>query len=69
MLNFIEPATIDLFFTLAATFGLLGTAAITLCALPWTDEEIAATKPPQTVFFVCHHTLLEFAPPDSAQSG
>ena len=44
MLNFIEPATIDLFFTLAATMGLLGTAAITLCALPWTDEEIAATE-------------------------
>ena len=44
MLNWIEPATIDLFFTLAATFGLLGTAAITICALPWTDEEIAATE-------------------------
>ncbi len=44
MLNWIEPATIDLFFTLAATIGLLGTAAITLCALPWTDAEIAATE-------------------------
>ena len=44
MLNWIEPATIDLFFTLATTLGLLGTAAITLCALPWTDEEIAATE-------------------------
>ena len=44
MLNWIEPATIDVFFTLATTFGLLGTAAITLCALPWTDAEIAATE-------------------------
>jgi len=44
MLNLIDPATIDLLFTIAATMGLLGTAAITLYALPWTDEEIAATE-------------------------
>ena len=44
MLNLIDPATTDLLFTLTATLGLLGTAAITLCALPWTDHEIAATE-------------------------
>ena len=44
MLNLIDPATTDLLFTIASTLGLLGTAAITLWALPWTDQEIAATE-------------------------
>jgi len=44
MLNLIDPATADLLFTLTTTMGLLGTALITLWALPWTDAEIAATE-------------------------
>ena len=44
MLNLIDAATIDLLFTIATTMGLLGAAAITLYALPWTDEEIASTE-------------------------
>jgi len=44
MLNLIDPATTDLLFTIASTLGLLGTAAITLWALPWTDQEIEATE-------------------------
>ena len=44
MFSLFDPATIELMFTLTATLGILGTAAITLWALPWTDEEIAATE-------------------------
>jgi hypothetical protein len=39
-----DPSTTDLLFTLASTMGILGAAAITLWALPWTDAEIAATE-------------------------
>ena len=41
MLAFIDPATIDLVWTLTATGGLMGLATLTLFALPWTDKEIA----------------------------
>ena len=44
MLTLFDPATAELIFTLSTTLGILGAAAITLWALPWTDEEIAATE-------------------------
>jgi hypothetical protein len=37
----IDPATLDLVWTLAAAGGLVGLAALCLFALPWTDQEIA----------------------------
>jgi hypothetical protein len=41
MSAFIDPASIDLVWTLTATGGLMGMAALALFALPWTDKEIA----------------------------
>ena len=44
MFTVLDPATTELMFTLTATLGILGAAAVTLWALPWTDAEIAATE-------------------------
>ena len=44
MFTLFDPATTELLFTLTATMGILGTATITLWALPWTDDDIAATE-------------------------
>jgi len=44
MLTSIEPATIDFLFTFITSTGLLGLTALTLLALPWSDEEIDATE-------------------------
>ena len=41
MFALLDPATIDLLWTLTATGGLVGLGALTLLALPWTDREIA----------------------------
>lgn len=41
MSTFIDPATIDLVWTLTATGGLMGMATLVLFALPWTDKDIA----------------------------
>ena len=44
MFSIVDPATADLLFTVLSTLGLLLTGAITIAALPWTDEEIIATE-------------------------
>jgi len=44
MFDLIHPATADLLFTVTTTLGLLVASTATLLALPWTDEEIAATE-------------------------
>ncbi len=44
MFELIHPATADLLFTVMTTLGLLVAGTVTLLALPWTDEEIAATE-------------------------
>ena len=36
----LDPATIDLLWTIAAAGGLVGLGALALFALPWTDQEI-----------------------------
>lgn len=54
----LDPATIDLLWTIAATGGLVGLGALALFALPWTDREITrmdaafrsmGTVPPKTI--------------------
>ena len=40
MENLLSPATLELFFTLATGCTILSAAAVTLCALPWTDRSI-----------------------------
>lgn len=37
----LDPATIDLLWTIAAASSLIGLSAVALMALPWTDREIA----------------------------
>jgi len=44
MLNQIDPITADLLLTAISSTAILACAAMTLIALPWTDEEIAATE-------------------------
>ncbi len=44
MLNLIDPLTADLLLTLLSTAALLAGTAKALIALPWTDDEIAATE-------------------------
>jgi len=36
-----DPATADLIYTLATALGLIVVSALTLRALPWTDQDIA----------------------------
>jgi hypothetical protein len=44
MFDFLDPATADLLFTITSTLGLLIAGAATIVALPWADDEIAATE-------------------------
>ncbi len=44
MFTLLDPTTADLFFTLAASFGLLIAGAATIAVLPWTSAEIQATE-------------------------
>lgn len=37
----LDPATVELLASSALAIGLLASAALTIAALPWTDQEIA----------------------------
>ena len=40
MENLLSPPLLELLFTIAAGGTVLSAAALTLCALPWTDQSI-----------------------------
>ena len=44
MINLLDPVAADLFFTIAASMGLLLAGAATIAALPWTEADISATE-------------------------